>query len=542
SFTSLERAWLEGHEPRQREHVVPYIKYSGLFNIGSVENEVDLSKEQHRWTVDEPQDLEFIRRIYTKLYKEGVPSFGMNEVLELLEQHPDLREVNQGIMLNEGSYRAFAREEPLPAQARNLVRSKELGVRADRMIPARLHNLPRQYFQNVPVFVNHGKGSHVWDVDGNEYIDYSMGFGSVILGHNYRVVTEAVGRQIQNGLVFSLPHLLEVELCEMLVDILPSVENVHFGSSISDIYSEAVRAARLHTGRDFVAICESGTLRDGHADFITQNNGIPEAVRKFTLPFDPKNVESLEFIFETYGPRVAAVVMDPIVISEPQGDFLRRVRELTEREGIVLIFDETFTGFRLSLGGAQEYFGVTPDLTCYSNSLGNGYPIAAVAGRKEVMESFGEILVPASFGSQPFSLSAAKTTIAEMREKDVAGHLWEVGRRLRDGYNVLADECDIAENTECVGVGPLTTVSFKDTLEASGIILGNLFQQECLKRGVLFSGEHNLSYSHSHDDIDQTLRVYSTVMRICADALTESNLLDRLDGERAQFVLRSEQS
>ena len=234
--------------------------------------------------------------------------------------------------------------------------------------------------------------------------------------------------------------------------------------------------------------------------------------------------------------------MDPIVISEPQGDFLRRVRELTEREGTVLIFDETLTGFRLALGGAQEYFGVTPDLACYGKSLGNGYPIAAVMGRREVMESFSEILLPDSFRAEPFSLSAAKATIVEMRSQDVASHLWEVGRRLRDGYNVLADEFDISENTECVGVGPLSTVSFKNTLDASGIILENLFQQECFKRGVLFSGEHNLSYSHSHDDIDQTLRVYSTVMRICADSLTESNLLERLDGERAQFVLRSEQS
>ncbi|MDP6403371.1 MAG: aminotransferase class III-fold pyridoxal phosphate-dependent enzyme, partial [SAR202 cluster bacterium] len=181
---------------------------------------------------------------------------------------------------------------------------------------------------------------------------------------------------------------------------------------------------------------------------------------------------------------------------------------------------------------------VTPDLTCCGKGMGNGYPIAAVVGRRDVMEIFDEIFFSFTFGGEALSLAATKATITEMRDKDVIGHLWEQGRRLRDGYNVLAGEFGIADNTECIGLGPRTSTSFKDESGATSLELKSLFQQECLKRGVLFLGSHNISYSHRNADIDQTLRVYRTAMEICAVAIKEGDVLGRLDGDPVQPVFR----
>ncbi|MBI4658312.1 MAG: aminotransferase class III-fold pyridoxal phosphate-dependent enzyme, partial [Verrucomicrobia bacterium] len=243
-------------------------------------------------------------------------------------------------------------------------------------------------------------------------------------------------------------------------------------------------------------------------------------------------------IFAEHPGQVAAVIMEPVGVVEPKDNFLQRVRQLTEREGALLIFDEIITGFRLALGGAQEYFGVTPDLTCCGKAMGNGYPIAAIAGRREVMELFDEIFFSFTFGGETLSLAAAKATITEMKNKNVIGHLFEQGRRLRDGYNVLAREYGIERHTACAGLGPRTSTSFKDDSGATWLELKSLFQQECLKRGVLFLGGHNMSYGHSNADVDQTLRVYRTAMEICAVAIKEGDVADRLEGPPVQPVFR----
>jgi glutamate-1-semialdehyde 2,1-aminomutase/spore coat polysaccharide biosynthesis protein SpsF len=398
---------------------------------------------------------------------------------------------------------------------------------------------PSQYVQGVaPGFIARGEGSHVWDVDGNEYIDYPMALGPIILGHNYPAVTEAVMRQMRYGSIFSLSHPLEVEVAELLVEIIPSAEMVRFSKNGSDATSGAVRVARAYTGRDIIACCGYHGWQDWYIGTTTRNKGVPEAVQELTIPFDYNDFASLERIFAENPGQIAAVIMEPVGVVEPRDDFLQKIRRLTEREGAILIFDEIITGFRVGLGGAQEYFDVTPDLTCCGKAMGNGYPVAAIAGRRDIMEWFDEIFFSSTFGGEALSLAAAKATITEMREKKVIEHLWAVGLRLRDGYNVLAKEYGIAQNTECLGLGPRTSTSFKGESETASLELKSLFQQECLKRGVLFLGGHNMSYSHSDADVDQTLRVYRTAMEICSMALKEGDVLERLEGPPVQPVFR----
>ena len=543
SFAALERAWHEATSPREREHVVSYFKYSGLFRIANVDNATDPSGEGYRWSVDEPHDLEFVREVYARLHREAEAPFGMREVLRLLSENPEIATINQGILRNEGAFKSLVREAPLPVQPRSLSRSSELQARAERLIPSGTQTFskgPTQFVQGVaPGFLARGEGSHVWDADGNEYIDYPMALGPIILGHNYPAVTEAVTRQMRDGTIFSLPHPLEVEVAETLVEIVPCAEMVRFGKNGSDATSGAVRAARAYTGRDVIACCGYHGWQDWYIGTTTRSKGVPQAVRELTIPFEYNNIASLEQIFSDHPGAVAAVIMEPVGVVEPQDQFLNSVRQLTEREGALLIFDEVLTGFRLAMGGAQEYFDVLPDMACCGKAMGNGYPIAAVVGRREVMELFDDIFFSFTFGGEALSLAATKATIAEMRDKKVIEHLWTQGRRLRDGYNVLAQEYGLGQNTECLGLGPRTSTAFKDESGAVWLELKSLFQQECLKRGILFLGGHNICYSHSNADIDHTLRVYRTAMEICAVAMREGDVLERLEGKPVEPVFRA---
>jgi len=451
-------------------------------------------------------------------------------------------EMDRDIICNSGDYRSMLNESAIPPCKRDLTRSYKLKSKVESLIPSCAQTFskgPTQFVQGVaPVFLASGKGSHVWDVDGNEYVDYPMSLGAVILGHNYKIVTEAVMRQIQDGTAFSLPHPLEAEVAEIMVNTIPCAEMVRFGMNGSDATSGAVRAARAYTGRDIVACCGYHGWQDWYIGTTTRNKGVPKAVQALTIPFEYNDFESLERIFAEHRGQVAAVVMEPIGVIEPRNDFLKEVRELASREGSLLIFDEIITGFRLALGGAQEYFGVEPDIACFGKAMANGYPIAAIVGRREIMKIFDEVFFSFTFGGSTPSLAAAKATITEMRDRNVIGHLWEQGKRLKNGYDELAKEYGLSQSTECIGLPPRTVTQFRNENGKESLVIKSFFQQECLKRGILFSGGHNICFSHSVSDIDYTLRVYRTVMGMLADAIGKGNVAERLEGEPVQPVFR----
>jgi len=420
--------------------------------------------------------------------------------------------------------------------------SQEWFERGQRVIPGCSQTFSKGWTQFTfgasPIFLRSGKGCRVIDVDGNEYVDYPMALGPIVLGHNYPRVSEAVRRQMDEGTTFSLPHPLEVQVAETLVEIVPCAEMVRFAKNGSDATSGAVRLARAFTGREIIACCGYHGWQDWYIGTTTRNKGVPKAVQDLTIPFEYNNIASLERIFAEHSGQVAAVIMEPVGVIEPEQGFLERIRELTRCEGALLIFDEIITGFRLALGGAQEYFGVIPDLACFGKAMGNGYPISAVVGRREIMQLFDEVFFSFTFGGETVSLAAALATISEMRKKNVISHLWEQGQKLKDGYNVLAREFGVDRYTECIGLPPRTVVTFKDETGSESLVLKSLFQQECLKRGVLFSGGHNVCYSHSNADIDHTLRAYRAATEIMAEAIRSGDPLQRLEGKPVQAVFR----
>jgi glutamate-1-semialdehyde aminotransferase/spore coat polysaccharide biosynthesis protein SpsF (cytidylyltransferase family) len=540
SFSALETAWRDARRAADREHVTPFLRTSRRFKLRNVESELGRSLRHLRWTVDEPCDLEFVRAVYAHFGAEK--PFGWRDVLSLLDAQPALGQLNAGQVRNEGYYHTLAQEPAMPPKKRNLTRSWELKRWAEALIPGASQTLskgPTQYVQGTsPTFLVRGQGCHVWDADGNQYIDYPMALGAIILGHVYSTVDAAVKRQMNDGTVFSLPHPLEIEVAERLVTMIPCAEMVRFAKNGSDATAGAVRLARAYTGKDRIACCGYHGWQDWYIGSTSFNGGVPLAVQQLTQTFEYNNLETLKRICAEHPNQVAAVILEPVGVVEPQSGFLEQVRELCRREGALLIFDEVITGFRLARGGAQEHFGVVPDLACFGKAMANGYPLSAIVGPREIMKHFDETFFSFTFGGEALSLAAAQATMKEIAEKEVIPHLWEQGRKLQDGVNVLAREFGIERFVRCLGMAPRTIVAFRDQSGRESLLLKSLFQQECLKRGVLFSGGHNLCFSHSTDDIEYTLRVYRAVMETVGEAMRREDVSERLEGQPVQPVFR----
>ena len=430
-----------------------------------------------------------------------------------------------------------------PISVRSLAKSREYFARARNVIPSCTQTFskgPTQFVQGVaPIFLERGRGSHVWDVDGNEYLDYVMALCPIVLGYDDPEVLTAVRAQLANGVTFSLAHPLEVEVAELLTEVIPCAEMVRFGKNGSDATSGAVRAARAYTGRDVIACCGYHGWQDWYIGTTTRRRGVPEAVCELTRTFTYNDLGSLERLFVEHPGRVAAVILEPVGVVEPEGEFLQRVAAVTHANGAVLIFDEIVTGFRLALGGAQERFGVTPDLACFGKAMANGFPLSAVVGRREIMEIFDEIFFSFTFGGEAVSLAAARATIAKLREKNVIEHLWRQGARLRDGYNALAREAGLPGRTRCIGYPPRTVLTFTDGAGAESLAMKSFFQQEMIKRGILIAGGFNLCYAHSDDDIRRTLDACRDALAILARALAEGRVEASLEGPVIQPVFRS---
>ena len=293
---------------------------------------------------------------------------------------------------------------------------------------------PQLFVQNVaPNFLARAEGAFVWDVDGNRYIDWINGLGTIVLGHCNPVVDETVRAQMKRGMSFSLPSTLEVELSEQLCKLIPCAEMVRFGKNGSDVTSAAVRIARAITRRDKVACCGYHGWQDWYIGSTSRSLGVPEAVRQLTIPFPYNNLDALSQVFKEHKNGIACVIMEPLAFDMPQEGYLEEVKTLCRRNGALLVFDEVVTGFRVALAGAQEYFGVTPDLACFGKGMANGYPLSAIVGRAEIMSNFTEVFFSFTHGGEALSLAAGLATIQEMVRKEVPATFLADGKSTPEG-------------------------------------------------------------------------------------------------------------
>ena len=413
--------------------------------------------------------------------------------------------------------------------------SQEMLSRALNVIPLGSQTFSKsktQYPYGVsPYFIKRGKGSHVWDADDNEYIDFVNAMAAVTLGYNDPDVTQAVKAQLEDGTIFSLPHELEINVAEKIVEMVPCAEMVRFGKNGSDATSGAIRLARAYTKRDHVAVCGYHGWQDWYIGSTSRNLGVPQSTRDLTHTFSYNDIDSLHKIFQQYPDRIAAVIMEPMNTTEPENGFLEKVKELTHKNGAVLIFDETITGFRFANGGAQEYFGVIPDLATFGKGLANGYPLSAIAGRAEIMRLMEEIFFSFTFGGETLSLAAAMATMTKLQKEPVIEKLWSQGRKVVDGTKLLIESHGLEDVLSIRGKECWSFLVFKDTNTYSQWELKTLFLQEVFARGILTLGTHNISYAHTDEDIAKLIKVYDEVFMILKSTEEKRDLHERLQSE-----------
>ncbi len=379
-----------------------------------------------------------------------------------------------------------------------------------------------------PYFIQRGEGARVWDIDGNGYLDFINSLASVTLGYNDPDVTAAVLAQLGQGVIFSLPHPVEIEVAERIIDMVPCAEMVRFGKNGSDATAGAIRLARAHTGRDRVAVCGYHGLQDWYIGSTARNRGVPQAVRDLTHSFAYNDLESLEKLFVAHPNEFAAVILEPMNVAAPSPGYLEGVASLTRRHGALLVFDETITGFRFADGGAQSLFGVTPDLATFGKGLANGYPVSAVAGRRDLMKLMEEIFFSFTFGGETLSLAASAATLDKLKRCRVTDHLFSLGTRLMQGIASTIAKHGLEELLSICGHPSWSFLILRDTPLASQWQTKTLLLQSLFERGILSLGTHNLSYAHTESDIDRLLAVYDEIFPLLKAGAIEGKMADLL--------------
>ncbi|ATL67545.1 glutamate-1-semialdehyde 2,1-aminomutase [Nocardia terpenica] len=410
---------------------------------------------------------------------------------------------------------------------RNFERSNAIQQRLHDLVPGGAHTYargPDQYPESMAPILVRGKGSHVWDCDGNEYVEYGMGLRSVTLGHAYPPVLDAVTRAIADGVNFSRPTELELLAAEDFLRLVPGADMVKFAKNGSDATTAAVRVARAATGRETVAVCDQPffSVDDWFIGTTAMNAGVPPLPA--TVRFAYNDLESLAAVLNTH--EVACVVLEAATaMTEPEPGFLPGVRELCDRSGALLVFDEMITGFRWSAGGAQQVYGVTPDLSCWGKAMGNGFPISALAGRREFMELGGlrtdrdrVFLLSTTHGPETASLAAFRAVVRAYADTDPIARMERAGRRLADGVNKMAAELGIADCLRAAGRPSCLVFVTRDPEGRPSQAFRTLFLQELLDRGVL-GQSFVTSAAHSDDDIDRTVEACRAAAQVYRQAL-----------------------
>ena len=438
-------------------------------------------------------------------------------------------------------------QTPSMIKPRILAKSEEFWKRACKVTPAGTQcysHGPTQFVGGAsPKFIVRGKGCTVWDVDGNEYLDLTSGGYPSILGYAYEPVNDAVRKQMECGTLFPMMHPLEVEVAELLTETIPCAKVTRFAKNGSDVTAMAVRAARSFTKREKIACCGYHGIHDWYISTTTRNDGIPKFNSLLTHPFEYNNIESLKKIFDDNPGQIAGVIMEAVQLTPPKDGFLEKVKKLAHENGALLIFDEVITGFRFGMGGAQEYFGVVPDLACFGKSMSNGYPLSALTGREDIMRVFEKnTFFSSTYGGETTTLAAGKATINELRDRKVHPFLWQQGEKLKDGFNKIAREHGMHEHVECIGYPAWSVLSFKNSKEGTSFEKKSLFQQEGMKRGLLTGCYHGLGYAHKDEFIDRALAIYNDAMKIFAQHIEKTkqgeNILKFIEGDIVKPVFR----
>jgi len=407
--------------------------------------------------------------------------------------------------------------------------------RAEQTIPLGSQTFSKsrtQYAVGIsPLYAAKARGAKIWDLDGNCYIDLVSALASVTLGYGDKGVEKAVRKQLTRGVSMSLPGVLEAEVSELIVEMVPSAEMVRFGKNGTDATSAAIRLARAYTGRDHIIVCGYHGWQDWFIGSTTRNKGVPDSVSALTHKFDYNDITSLEALLKEYDGKIAAVIMEPMNVVFPISGFLESVQRLTKGAGALLVFDETITGFRFSKGGAQELFGVTPDLSTFGKGIANGFPLSAIVGRRDIMMEMEEIFFSGTFGGELLSLAAAKEVLTRHSNQDICGKIVEIGSELSSAVRSIIELHNLENVITLSGHDSWTFLNWSNSSEFSSDEIKTLFVQEMYKRGVLVLSTHNVTLAHKSKQRSKLISVYSDVAGLLSSAITSGNLRRFLEVE-----------
>ena len=405
----------------------------------------------------------------------------------------------------------------------DITKSTEMKDRAKKVIPhitGTFSRSPSHFVENVfPVYAQSCNGSHFVDLDGNEFLDYYCGLGSITLGYNYKIVNDAIINQLKKGIIFSLPHAIEVEVSELIANVIPNTEMVKLEKSGSNAVTGAIRAARYITKRDKIAYCGSGGVwHDWQAVMVSRDGGVPKFNKELIKVFEYNDIEGLEQIFEENPNQIAAIVLEPTVYEKPQNGFLQKVRKIADDNDSLLILDEIVTGFRFDLGGCQEFFNVKGDMTCLGKGMSNGLPISAITGKAEFMKTFDDLWVSSTNNAETLSMAGTIAVINEMKEKKTIPHCWSIGKKLFEEWNKISESHNL--NVKMIGYPIRMNLECYDSNKNKSDSLKALILQEMIKNGIFFSpGVSFISYSHTSEDIELTLKALE---EICNEIKTKA--------------------
>ena len=411
--------------------------------------------------------------------------------------------------------------------------NKEYQEKAHRYIPAGAHTYSRAddgYPVNAPPVLERGKGVSVWDLEGNEFLDFGMALRAVTVGYDYERITNAAIAQIHNGNNLTRASKVEVEAAEALCNLIPWVEMVKFAKNGSTVTTAAIKLARAYTGKKYVARCAQHPFFSYDDWFIgdtIMDSGVPAENKALTLDFNFNDIESAARLFEKYPNDIAAFILEPATTEEPRDDFLGKLKSLCHKNGAVFILDEMITGFRWHIQGACKHYNIEPDLVTYGKGMANGFSVAALGGKREIMELGGifhdrerVFLISTTHGAEMAGMGALVETIKVYRELDVIGQMWKSGKKLIDGLNQIARELGIEQYFQVIGVPCSPNFVIKDKTGAASMEFRTLFLQEMIKQKVLMPWIA-MSYSHQDAEIGFALEAGRKSLEIYRRALDE---------------------
>ncbi len=431
----------------------------------------------------------------------------------------------------------------------NFSESRKLQRRSHALVPGGSHTYAKgddQFPELSPGFIARGKGCHVWDLDGNEYIEYGMGCRAVTLGHAYEPVVNAVREELARGSNFSRPSPIEVRCAEDLLGMIEGADMAKFSKDGSSATTAAVKLARAVTGRDMIGFCADHPFFSTNDWFIGTtplDAGIPAAVKSLSVGFNYDDIESVRSLFERYPNKIAALIMEPAKYADPRNNFLQQTQKHCEENGALFILDEMITGFRWHNSGAQKLYGVVPDLSTFGKALANGFSVSALVGKREIMELGGlfhekerVFLLSTTHGAETHALAAAIATMRIYREEPVIETLHRQGERLANGLKAVIAAHKLENHVKIIGKPCCLVFATLDGDEKPSQAYRSLLLQELIRHGIL-GQSLVVSYSHTDEDVDRTVDAFDASLPIYKCAL-ETGVESFLVGEPTRSVYR----